>query len=92
VPGTARHPGRDCVGEPERLRRLLFHKHFKTITATTPLQYPKELRLLEARRLLQMGRATVTTAATEVVDERSSQFSREHARKLAVPRARIWQT
>jgi AraC-like DNA-binding protein len=62
-----------------------FHKHFKTITSTTPLQYQKELRLLEARRLLRTGGASVTTAAFDVGYESPSQFSREYARKFGVP-------
>jgi AraC-like DNA-binding protein len=62
-----------------------FHKHFKTITSTTPLQYQKELRLLEARRLLKTGSASVTTVAYEVGYESTSQFSREYARKFGVP-------
>jgi AraC-like DNA-binding protein len=62
-----------------------FHKHFKTITSTTPLQYQKELRLLEARRLLTLGGTSVTTAAFEVGYESSSQFSREYTRKFGVP-------
>ncbi|MEM1180983.1 MAG: AraC family transcriptional regulator, partial [Acidobacteriota bacterium] len=36
-----------------------FHRHFKTLTATTPLQFQKNLRLLEARRLLAEGSRTV---------------------------------
>ena len=60
-----------------------FHRHFKTITSTTPLQYLKELRLLEARRLLKTGGASVTSAAFDVGYE--SQFSREYARKFGVP-------
>jgi AraC-like DNA-binding protein len=62
-----------------------FHKHFKTITSTTPLQYQKELRLLEARRLLTTGGASVTTTAFDVGYESPSQFSREYARKFGVP-------
>jgi AraC-like DNA-binding protein len=62
-----------------------FHKHFKTITATTPLQYQKELRLLEARRLLKTGGTSVTTAAYDVGYESPNQFSREYARKFGVP-------
>lgn len=61
-----------------------FHKHFKTITSTTPLQYQKELRLLEARRLLKTGGASVTTAAFDVGYESPSQFSREYARKFGI--------
>ena len=62
-----------------------FHQHFKTITSTTPLQYQKELRLLEARQLLKTGSASVTTAAFSVGYESPSQFSREYARKFGVP-------
>jgi AraC-like DNA-binding protein len=62
-----------------------FHKHFKTITSTTPLQYLKALRLLEARRLLKTGGASVTTAAFDVGYESPSQFSREYARQFGVP-------
>lgn len=62
-----------------------FHKHFKATTSTTPLQYQKELRLLEARRLLRTSGASVTTAAFEVGYESPSQFSREYARRFGVP-------
>lgn len=62
-----------------------FHKHFKAVTSTTPLQYQKELRLLEARRLLMAGGASVTAAAFDVGYESPSQFSREYARKFGVP-------
>jgi AraC-like DNA-binding protein len=62
-----------------------FHKHFKAVTSTTPLQYQKELRLLEARQLLKTGGASVTTAAYDVGYESPNQFSREYARKFGVP-------
>lgn len=62
-----------------------FHKHFKAITSTTPLQYQKELRLLQARQLLRTGSASVTTTAFDVGYESPSQFSREYARKFGVP-------
>jgi len=84
---------RSPIAIPELARRVgmsasSFHKHFKTITSTTPLQYQKELRLLEARRLLQAGGASVTTAAFDVGYESASQFSREYARKFGVPPSR----
>jgi AraC-like DNA-binding protein len=77
------------IAIPELARRVgmsasSFHKHFKTITSATPLQYQKELRLLEARRLLRAGGASVTSAAFEVGYESASQFSREYARKFGV--------
>ena len=62
-----------------------FHEHFKRITSSSPLQYQKGLRLLEARRLLVVGTATATTAAFEVGYESPTQFSREYARKFGRP-------
>lgn len=62
-----------------------FHKHFKHVTATTPLQYQKDLRLTEARRLLMRGTYSVSTAAFEVGYESPTQFSREYSRKYGRP-------
>lgn len=59
-----------------------FYKHFRSITATTPLQYQKDLRLLEAQRLLSAAEHSVSSAAHEVGYESSTQFSREYARKF----------
>lgn len=88
--GHIRGDIRSPIAIPALARRVgmsasAFHKHFKAITSTTPLQYQKELRLLEARRLLRTADASVTTAAYEVGYESSSQFSREYARKFGVP-------
>lgn len=88
--GTIRRDIRSPLVIPELARQVgmstsSFHKYFKTITSTTPLQYQKELRLLEARQLLRTGSTTVTTAAFEVGYESSSQFSREYTRKFGVP-------
>lgn len=59
-----------------------FHEHFKALTATTPLQYQKDLRLLEARRRLTSGAQSVSAAAFEVGYESPTQFSREYLRKF----------
>lgn len=61
------------------------HKHFRAVTSTTPLQFQKDLRLLEARRLLIAGRHAVSDVAWEVGYESPNQFSREYARKFGVP-------
>ncbi|MFK7930944.1 MAG: AraC family transcriptional regulator N-terminal domain-containing protein [Myxococcota bacterium] len=61
-----------------------FYKHFKAITSTTPLQYQKELRLLEAQRLLRSG-ASVSGTAYEVGYQSPSQFSRDYGRKFGSP-------
>lgn len=91
--GHIRDDLRTPIAIPELARRVgmstsSFHKHFKTITSTTPLQYQKELRLLEARRLLRTVGASVTTAAFDVGYESPSQFSREYARKFGAPPSR----
>jgi AraC-like DNA-binding protein len=88
--GHIRGDIRSPIAIPDLARRVgmsasSFHMHFKTITSTTPLQYQKELRLLEARRLLKTGSASVTTAAYDVGYESPNQFSREYARKFGVP-------
>lgn len=62
-----------------------FHQHFKQITGTTPLQYQKDLRLMEARRLIAMDGHSVSSAAYEVGYESATQFSREYARKYGNP-------
>ncbi len=88
--GRIRGDIRSPIAVPDLARQVgmsasSFHKHFKTITGTTPLQYQKELRLLEARRLLKTGGASVTTTAFDVGYESPSQFSREYARKFGIP-------
>lgn len=62
-----------------------FHQHFKALTETTPLQYQKDLRLMEARRLLIDGQRSVSSAAFEVGYESPTQFSREYSRKFGAP-------
>ncbi|OPY77988.1 MAG: HTH-type transcriptional activator RhaS [Syntrophorhabdus sp. PtaU1.Bin153] len=56
------------------------HHKFKEITMMGPLQYQKQLRLQEARRLLLSGATDVTTTALEVGYESPSQFHREYRR------------
>ena len=59
-----------------------FYQTFKSITATTPLQYQKDLRLTEARQLLLGDAGSVTQIAFKVGYESPTQFSREYARKF----------
>ncbi len=61
------------------------HHHFKCVTGTSPLQYQKRLRLLEARRLIQSDIRSVTGAAYEVGYSSSTQFSREYRRAFGHP-------
>jgi len=57
-----------------------FHHHFKAVTAMTPMQYQKRLRLHEARRLMLIERLDVGTAGYTVGYQSPSQFSREYSR------------
>ncbi len=65
-----------------------FHRHFKAVTALSPVQYQKRIRLLQARKLLVTGGRNVTTAALDVGYESPSQFSREYARAFGLSPAR----
>lgn len=65
-----------------------FHAHFKAVTAMSPLQFQKKLRLMEARRLMLADATTAADAAFRVGYESSSQFSREYARFFGMPPAR----
>jgi AraC-like DNA-binding protein len=62
-----------------------FHHHFRALTAKSPLQYQKWLRLNEARRLMLTERLDAATAAFQVGYESPSQFSREYSRLFGVP-------
>lgn len=65
--------------------RSSFHKHFRAVTSVTPMQFQKQLRLIEARRqMLEKGK-TASRAAFEVGYQSVSQFSREYARMFGVP-------
>jgi AraC-like DNA-binding protein len=91
---SAIHSLRGHFSEPIRIEELAsaaqmspsaFHRQFKSITSMTPLQYQKQLRLLEARRLMVADEANVETAAFQVGYESPSQFSREYSRMFGMP-------
>ena len=62
-----------------------FHQHFKAVCGTTPLQYQKRMRLMEARRLMISEDRPVSAAAFAVGYESPTQFSREFARMFGAP-------
>lgn len=62
-----------------------FHKHFKRVTAMSPIQYQKTVRLQEARRLMLTESLPASDAAFRVGYESPSQFSREYARMYGRP-------
>lgn len=61
------------------------HHHFRQLTAMSPLQYQKWLRLNEARRLMLNKDSDAASAAFEVGYESPSQFSREYTRLFGAP-------
>lgn len=65
-----------------------FHRHFKAVTAYSPLAYQRHIRLLEARRRLASGTAGVTQIAFAVGYASPAQFSREYKRTFGVPPVR----
>ncbi|PKO30017.1 MAG: AraC family transcriptional regulator [Betaproteobacteria bacterium HGW-Betaproteobacteria-9] len=62
-----------------------FHHHFKALTAMSPLQYQKQRRLTESRRLMMSEGMDASTAAFRVGYESPSQFSREYRRLFGAP-------
>lgn len=65
-----------------------FYRHFRSVTAMTPIQYQKRLRLLRARWLLLFEPRDAASIAFEVGYESPSQFSREYARLFGMPPSR----
>ena len=62
-----------------------FHHHFRQLTAMSPLQFQKHLRLNEARRLMLTEHLDAAAAAYQVGYESPSQFSREYSRQFGAP-------
>ncbi len=85
------------VTEPLRIDELAasvqmststFHHHFRALTAMSPLQFQKSLRLNEARRLMLAEHLDASTAAFRVGYESASQFGREYHRLFGAPPVR----
>jgi AraC-like DNA-binding protein len=85
---------KDHFAEPLRIESLAkyvrmspsaFHLHFKSVTALSPLQYQKRLRLQESRRLMLGEGMDAAEAAFRVGYESPSQFSREYRRMFGAP-------
>lgn len=79
MPGLARLAG---------MSESSFHRHFKAVTGTTPLQYQKDLRLIAARALLVDAARSVTEVAHDVGYESATHFSRDYRRMFGRPPSR----
>jgi AraC-like DNA-binding protein len=62
-----------------------FHHHFKALTALSPLQYQKQLRLQEARRLMLSEDLDATSAAYRVGYQDAAYFNREYKSLFGIP-------
>lgn len=61
-----------------------FHTHFKAVTGLTPGQYQKDIRLIEARRLILAGKDAISAIAFDVGYESPAHFSRDYTRKFGL--------
>jgi AraC-like DNA-binding protein len=76
IEDTARELGMSVSG---------FHQHFKSVTAMSPLQFQKQIRLQEARRLMLGENMDVASASFRVGYEDPSYFSREYKKIFGIP-------
>ena len=84
--GNFKQPLRvDDLAAHARMSTSNFHHHFRALTAMSPLQFQKWLRLHEARLLMLTERVDASTAAFQVGYESPSQFSREYSRLFGAP-------
>jgi AraC-like DNA-binding protein len=65
-----------------------FHQHFRAVTSLSPLQFQKQLRLIEARRLMTSDGASASSAGFAVGYESVPQFTREFGRMFGAPPVR----
>ncbi|TCV96443.1 AraC family transcriptional regulator [Luteibacter rhizovicinus] len=75
----------DALSQQLNMSVSSLHHHFKDVTSMSPLQYQKQLRLHEARRMLLGSDGDVGTVASRVGYDSPSQFSREYSRLFGAP-------
>jgi AraC-like DNA-binding protein len=75
----------EALAAEARMSSSALHVHFKQVTSFSPLQYQKQMRLQEARRLIFAEAMDAARAAHEVGYDSPSQFSREYRRLYGAP-------
>jgi AraC-like DNA-binding protein len=65
-----------------------FHRNFQAVTALSPIQFQKQIRLQKSRLLLLTGAEDVATVGFRVGYDSTSQFSREYRRQFGLPPGR----
>ncbi len=78
----------ETLASEARMSASALHQHFKQVTAMSPLQYQKQMRLQEARRLILVEAMDAASASHAVGYESPSQFSREYRRLFGAPPVR----
>lgn len=73
------------VAEISGMSASAFYRHFQAVTAMSPIQFQKQIRLQEARLRLTSGRRDVTGVGYSVGYDSPAQFSREYRRQFGVP-------
>ncbi len=73
------------LAKEARMSASALHQHFKTVTSMSPLQFQKQLRLQEARRLILAQAMDAALAGHSVGYDSPSQFSREYRRLFGAP-------
>ena len=81
-----------ALAEAVGMSESSLHHHFKAVTNMTPMQYQKQLRLHEARRLMLVEGADIGAAGFAVGYQSPSQFSREYRRFYGAPPSRDLET
>jgi AraC-like DNA-binding protein len=80
--------GVERLAEVANMSLSSFHQHFRAITSLSPLQFQKQLRLIEARRMMLSEGQPVSNAAYAVGYESVPQFTREYGRLFGMPPVR----
>ena len=75
----------ETVAEVAGMSPSSFHRHFKAVTTMSPLQFQKQIRLQEARRLLLTHHLDTANVGFSVGYDSPSQFSREYSRLFGAP-------
>jgi AraC-like DNA-binding protein len=75
----------DALADLAGMGRSTLHHHFRSLTAMSPLQFQKQLRLHAARQRMLVDEVDANSAAFEVGYESASQFNREYRRFFGKP-------
>jgi transcriptional regulator GlxA family with amidase domain len=78
----------DELAEVTRMSTSAFYRNFQAVTAMSPIQFQKRIRLQEARLLLATRPGDVAGVGRRVGYDNPSQFSREYRRQFGTPPSR----